>query len=103
MAATNCGVRCGWTLIRKTSLLHKTDPTALRSSAADVLHCPHKYPARLSPPEASLQEMPGESAPPAASQPRAALGSISSSRCQITRATLDQIESTRIHYSHERV
>jgi hypothetical protein len=29
-------VRCGGTLIRKTSLLHKIDPTALRSSAADT-------------------------------------------------------------------
>ena len=29
-------IRCGRTLIRKTSLLHKIDPTALRSSAADV-------------------------------------------------------------------
>jgi hypothetical protein len=28
-------VRCGGTLIRKTSLLHKIDPTALRSSFAD--------------------------------------------------------------------
>jgi hypothetical protein len=29
-------VRCGGTLIRKTSLLHKIDPTALRSSFAGV-------------------------------------------------------------------
>jgi hypothetical protein len=28
-------IRCGRTLIRKTSLLHKIDPTALRSSFAD--------------------------------------------------------------------
>jgi len=29
-------VRRGGTLIRKTSLLHKIDPTALRSSFADI-------------------------------------------------------------------
>jgi hypothetical protein len=32
------------TLIRKTSLLHKIDPTALRSSFADVLHRLREYP-----------------------------------------------------------
>jgi hypothetical protein len=30
------GVCSGWTMIRKTSLLHKIDPTALRSSFADM-------------------------------------------------------------------
>jgi hypothetical protein len=29
-------IRAGWTLIRKTSLLHKIDPTARRSSFADM-------------------------------------------------------------------
>jgi hypothetical protein len=35
-------VRCGGTLIRKTSLLHKIDPTALRSSFADVSGISHQ-------------------------------------------------------------
>ena len=38
MAATNCGVRCGWTLIRKTSLLRKINPMMRRSSFTNKGH-----------------------------------------------------------------
>jgi hypothetical protein len=37
-------IRCGRTLIRKTSLLHKIDPTALRSSFADSSGISHQMP-----------------------------------------------------------
>jgi hypothetical protein len=37
-------IRCGRTLIRKTSLLHKIDPTALRSSFADGSGISHQMP-----------------------------------------------------------
>jgi len=36
MARSERKVRCGRAVIRKTSLLHKIDPTALRSSFADM-------------------------------------------------------------------
>ena len=69
------------TLIRKTSLLHKIDPTARRSSFADM-----SMPRDFSHDRLASLEIPGDCAPLAASQPRVALGSISSSRCQITCA-----------------
>ena len=114
MAATNIslepggskfGVRCGRTLIRKTSLLHKIDPTAWRSSFADVqvssIECRFSDNAsdcRLPNFECRLES----SAPPATSQSRATLGSISSSRCQITRALRPKPRACEFNF-HERV
>jgi hypothetical protein len=90
---------CGGTLIRKTSLLHKIDPTARRSSFADVSEfghqisgigfCPipdHRFPIpdwrrRAASRHASL----------------AALGSISSSRCQTTCTRYGRSRSVQIH------
>jgi len=46
--------RCGRTLIRKTSLLHKIDPTARRSSFADV-----SIPRDFSHDRLASMEMPG--------------------------------------------
>ena len=60
---------------RKTSLLHKIEPTARRSGFADI--------RELNPD--------GDSAPHTAT-PRVALGSISSSRCQITRVLRPKAE-----------
>ena len=75
------------TLIRKTSLLHKIDPTALRSSFADICIACTNIPARLSPAEVPDRRKCLEIARRVtASQPRLALGSISSSRCQTSRA-----------------
>jgi hypothetical protein len=51
--------RRGRTLIRKTSLLHKTDPTALRSSFADMSIAGASIPSRLASREILLLEMPG--------------------------------------------
>jgi hypothetical protein len=80
---------CGRTLIRKTSLLHKDRSNGIavkrcrrfRYQATDVGHQKSSdYRSLIADP------LNGESAPVAASQPRVALGSISSSRCQTTRA-----------------
>jgi hypothetical protein len=46
-------------MIRKTSLLHKTDPTALRSSFADMSIAGASIPSRLASREILLLEMPG--------------------------------------------
>src|SRR6516165_9355063 len=51
-------------MIRKTSLLHKIDPTALRSSFADVLHRWRKYPrTTFAGDNTRSHEMRGDSAP----------------------------------------
>jgi hypothetical protein len=76
------------TLIRKTSLLHKIDPTALRSSFADALHRLREYPrTTFAGGNTRSHGMHGNSAPLRGfEKPRVALGSISSSRCQTSRA-----------------
>ena len=52
------------TMIRKTSLLHKIDPTALRSSFADVLHRWREYPrTTFAGDNTRSHEMHGDSAP----------------------------------------
>ena len=51
-------------MIRKTSLLHKIDPTALRSSFADVLHRWREYPrTTFAGDNTRSHEMRGDSAP----------------------------------------
>ena len=85
--------RCGRTLIRKTSLLHKIDPTARRSSFADM-----SIPSDFSHDRLASTGNAWSSAPPATLQSRATLGSISSSRCQITGAPLDKAESALIEF-----
>jgi hypothetical protein len=68
-------------------LLHKIDPTALRSSFADICMACANISARRSPAEVSDRRKCLEIARRVtASQPRLALGSISSSRCQTSRA-----------------
>jgi hypothetical protein len=75
------------TLIRKTSLLHKIEPTALRSSFADICTAGTDVSARLSPPAIPDRHRCMEKARrPRLIKPRAALGSISSSRCQTSRS-----------------
>jgi hypothetical protein len=90
---------CGGTLIRKTSLLHKIDPTARRSSFADVSEfghqisgirfCPipdHRFPILDWRRRAALRHA-----------SHAALGSISSSRCQTTCTRYGRSRSVQIH------
>ena len=99
-------VRSGGTLIRKTSLLHKIEPTALRSSLADISGISHQtsgFGTCVPIPDPRFLIPDWSSAPPAASQPRAVLGSISSSRCQITCAPFDKIEERANSMFHERV
>ena len=69
-------------------MLHKIEPTARRSGFADMsIAC--KF---------ALQKTPGDSAPAMTFASRAALGSISSSRCQITRAPRDDVDGARIGF-----
>ena len=70
-------VRSGGALIRKTSLLHKIEPTARRSSFADI--CTRR--------DLRRGECNGDSAPSVTCDGHWALGSISSSRCQISRTS----------------
>src|SRR6185437_3253467 len=71
----------------KTSLLHKIDPTALRSSFADALHRLREYPrTTFAGGNTRSHGMHGNSALLRGfEKPRVALGSISSSRCQTSR------------------
>ena len=78
------------TLIRKTSLLHKIEPTAMRSSVADMIRLAAHAAGRI-----------GEGAPPMTSRHAQTLGSISSSRCQISRA-LRRRRTRADLFSHER-
>ena len=85
------------TLIRKTSLLHKIDPTARRSSFADV-----SIPRNFSHDRLVSMEIPWSSAPLVTFMSRATLGSISSSRCQTSCAPPDQSRARADYVSHER-